>query len=154
MSYEMKIRELMADYHRQRASLAEMQHRMKETVGTAVAPRQAAKATVNANGELAELTFPTNAYKSMAPKELSTMLLKVIGDARVDAMRSVTGMIGAQLGDGSETISDLLGPDADITKLITSDSLMAPEVREYLGGDAVRLDQEAASAEEESWPKK
>ncbi|MFD4644475.1 YbaB/EbfC family nucleoid-associated protein [Lentzea sp. NPDC058436] len=135
MSFDAKIQELMADFQRQRESLAETQRRMREISGVAVAPRQAVKVAVNSNGELTEITFPTGAYKNMAPKELADVLLAVVGEARANAMKSVMELVGGQL-KGSDSIAEMLGGEADLTKGLSVDSLMAPEVREYLGPDA------------------
>src|SRR5690242_6706932 len=76
--YDQHIEELLGAYRRERAQVGELQRRMREVQSSATAPRQALKVSVNAQGEVTEIEFPTGAYKRMAPVELSQMLLVTI----------------------------------------------------------------------------
>lgn len=153
MDYELKMQELMADYQRQCESLAQVQRKIDETVGTAVAPRQAAKVTVDASGAVTELEFPTGAYKNMAPKELADMLLAVLKEAHENAVRAVTGIVGEQQSDG-ESIADMLGGQEDFKNWLSQDSFIPAEVRELLGFGPGGTAGGDPAAKEDSWPTK
>lgn len=98
--YDQHIEELLGAYRRERAQIGELQRTMREVKASATAPRQALKVTVNSQGEVTEIEFPTGAYKRMAPVELSQMLLTTIQKARTTAMAEVAEVLAGHLPAG------------------------------------------------------
>ncbi|KUN92551.1 YbaB/EbfC family nucleoid-associated protein [Streptomyces caeruleatus] len=129
--YDQHIEELLGEYRRQRAQVGEVQRTMREVKASATAPRQALKVTVNSQGEVTEIEFPTGAYKRMAPVELSQMLLTTIQKARTDAMAEVAEVLSGHLPAGMSA-TDLLQGKADLGGLLPEAPAMAEEVQEYL----------------------
>ncbi|WP_406122651.1 YbaB/EbfC family nucleoid-associated protein [Streptomyces canus] len=129
--YDQHIEELLGAYRRERAQIGELQRTMREVKASATAPRQALKVTVNSQGEVTEIEFPTGAYKRMAPVELSQMLLTTIQKARTTAMAEVAEVLSGHLPAGVAA-ADLLRGKADLGGLLPEMPPMADEVREYV----------------------
>ncbi|MGW1029007.1 YbaB/EbfC family nucleoid-associated protein [Streptomyces sp. NPDC002577] len=129
--YDQHIEELLGAYRRERAQVGELQRRMREVKASATAPRQALKVTVNSQGEVTEIEFPTGAYKRMAPVELSQMLLSTIQKARTTVMAEVAEVLSGHLPAGMSA-ADLLQGKADLGGLLPEAPPMADEVSEYV----------------------
>jgi DNA-binding protein YbaB len=129
--YDEHIEELLGAYRRERAGVGELQRRMREVTASATAPRQAAKVTVNSQGEVTEIAFPTGAYKRMAPVELSQMLLATIQKARTQAMAEMADVLSGHLPEGLAA-SDLLQGKADLGGLLPEAPPMPDAVREFI----------------------
>jgi len=129
--YDQEIEDLLALYRKQRQEATEARRRINEVTGTATAPRQTVKATVNAQGEVTAIEFPTGAYHRMAPKELSEALLTTIRQARANALKAVAEVSSQGLPAGVR-ITDLLEGRVDATELLAEEPGMPPEVRDYI----------------------
>ncbi|WP_369406319.1 YbaB/EbfC family nucleoid-associated protein [Nocardiopsis trehalosi] len=55
---------------------------LEQATEEAVAKNRLVAATVNASGELVDLKFHTQSYRDMAPTELASAILDVVGRAR------------------------------------------------------------------------
>ncbi|MGW2252588.1 YbaB/EbfC family nucleoid-associated protein [Kitasatospora sp. NPDC001660] len=130
-TYDQEIEELLALYQRQREGAAETRRRINETTGTATAPRQTVKVTVNAVGDVTGIEFPTGAFRRLTPKELSEALLTTIAEARRDALEQVARMTDLQLPSGANAASLLRG-DGDPVALLPEAPGMPDEVRDYI----------------------
>lgn len=135
--YDQGIEDLMALYHRQREEAVETRRRINEVTATATAPRQTVEVTVTAQGEVTAIDFPTGAFRRMAPKELSELLLATIRQARAEALQQVAELTSLGLPPGV-SVADLLQGKADPTVLLSEDPTMPDSVRDYLasGGPA------------------
>ena len=129
--YDQHIEELLGAYRRERAQIGELQRRMREVKASATAPRQALKVTVNSQGEVTAIEFPTGAYKRMAPVELSQLLVSTIQKARATAMAEVAEVLSGHLPAGMSAV-DLLQGKADLGGLLPETPTMADEVQEYV----------------------
>ncbi|QKZ15961.1 YbaB/EbfC family nucleoid-associated protein [Streptomyces chartreusis] len=129
--YDQHIEELLGSYRRERAQVGELQRRMRDVTATVTAPRQALKVTVNSQGEVTEIEFPTGAYKRMAPVELSQMISSTIQKARTNAMAEAAEVLSGHLPAGVSA-ADLLQGKADLGGLLPEAPPMADEVGEYV----------------------
>ncbi|MBY8888869.1 YbaB/EbfC family nucleoid-associated protein [Streptomyces sp. PTM05] len=129
--YDQEIEDLLALYRKQREEAVETRRRINEVTGTATAPRQTVKATVNAQGELTAIEFPTGAYHRMAPKELSEALMTTIRQARANALEAVAELTSLNLPAGVK-VTDLLEGKVDATALLPQEPGAPDEVREYI----------------------
>ncbi|MGW2716914.1 YbaB/EbfC family nucleoid-associated protein [Streptomyces sp. NPDC001492] len=129
--YDQHIEELLGAYRRQRAQIGDLQRRMREVKASATAPRQALKVTVDSQGEVTAIEFPTGAYKRMAPLELSQILVATIQKARTTAMAEVAEVLSGHLPEGISA-TDLLQGKADLGGLLPETPAMADEVQEYV----------------------
>ncbi|MCH0567247.1 YbaB/EbfC family nucleoid-associated protein [Streptomyces sp. MUM 2J] len=129
--YDQEIEDLLALYRKQREEAAETRRQINEVTGTATAPRQTVKATVNAQGEVVAIEFPTGAYHRMPPKELSEALLATLRQARANALEAVAEVTSLGLPAGVK-VADLLEGRADATAMLAEEPGMSDSVREYL----------------------
>ncbi|MFD7905910.1 YbaB/EbfC family nucleoid-associated protein [Kitasatospora sp. NPDC059722] len=129
--YDQGIEDLLALYHRQREEAVETRRRINEVTSTATAPRQTVEVTVTAQGEVTAIDFPTGAFRRMAPKELSELLLATIRQARAQALQQVAELTSLGLPPGV-SVADLLQGKADPTAMLAEDPTMPDSVRDYL----------------------
>lgn len=129
--YDQHIEELLGAYRRERAQIGDLQRRMREVKASATAPRQALKVTVDSQGEVTAIEFPTGAYKRMAPVELAQMLVSTIQKARTIAVEEAAEILSGHLPAGMSAV-DLLQGKADFGALLPETPAMAEEVQEYV----------------------
>ncbi|WP_433261109.1 YbaB/EbfC family nucleoid-associated protein [Actinosynnema sp. CS-041913] len=94
-SYEHEMERTLAQYHEQRAGLADLQRALGEVSCSATAPRKVVTVSVGSQGEVTSLKFPTEAYKRMVPAELAEVILTTINDARSQALDETAKLLGA-----------------------------------------------------------
>lgn len=85
--YQESVDDLLAQYQRHRENLADARRALEEITCTATAPRRVVSVTVDQQGAVTDIRFPTTAYKTMTKGDLSAALLATIGEARAEAMR-------------------------------------------------------------------
>ncbi|MFD9890250.1 YbaB/EbfC family nucleoid-associated protein [Amycolatopsis sp. NPDC059027] len=110
-SYDERIGDLLADYRRQCDQLSETQRKLKEISVTATAPGRAVAVTVGAQGEISDLSFPTPAYRRMAPAELAAVLLATIADARQQATAEMEALLKPHLPEEFRDLADGVLPE-------------------------------------------
>ncbi|WP_163010876.1 YbaB/EbfC family nucleoid-associated protein [Streptomyces dangxiongensis] len=129
--FDEQIEELRTGYQARLAQIGELQRRMSEVTGTATAKAQAMKVTVGPQGELLSVEFPTGAYRSMAPKELSDLIVATVQEARGKATAALAEIMTPHLPEGLDA-ARLLRGTADVARLMPSEPAMPDGVREYV----------------------
>ncbi|MFJ5521224.1 YbaB/EbfC family nucleoid-associated protein [Streptomyces griseoluteus] len=133
--YDQEIEDLLDLYRKQREEARDTRRRINAVTGAATAPRQTVKATVNAQGEVLSIEFPTGAYRRMSPRELSEALVATLRQARAEALQGVAEIATPGLPAGVR-IADLLEGRADPTDLVGDQPGMPARVREHLASGA------------------
>ncbi len=118
--FESMINEMLAEIQKQRENLARLQQGAPEISGSARSKRRQVSATVDAKGELIELTFHGTGYRSLAPAELATIIVDTVRDAREEAHRQLWDIVGDNFPNGTQFV-DVINGDYDWT-----DSLSLP----------------------------
>ncbi|MEW2443175.1 YbaB/EbfC family nucleoid-associated protein [Micromonospora marina] len=130
MSYDQHIEALTATYRQQLADLQDMQTAVAGVTASASGPRNSVSVTVDGEGAVVDLGFPTGAYRTMAPAELATLIRDVLGEARARAVDEVQAIVRRyRPGDGSLDLDEGLD---DWCRLLPSEPVVPPMVREYL----------------------
>lgn len=130
-AYDQRVEELLADYRAARERAVDSQRRVGEIEATATAPRQAVKITVGAQGQVKSLEFPTGAYRHMAPKELSKVILAALERAREQALSEFSEVaFGGLLGGASP--ADVLQGRFDPRSLLPEEIQLPETVRDYV----------------------
>lgn len=129
--YAADLEELMAQYRERRSKAGELQRQIAAVTGTATAQRQTVKVTVNVQGEITALEFPTGAYKRMTPVELAEAITSTIQAARAKAMESMKSMLMPEMPAGMNFM-DLMQGKADVAAAVPAEPPMLDEVREYI----------------------
>lgn len=114
---DLRVEDLYEYYEQQRAGLAELQERMNAITITAHSPRREVEVTVGFNGIVSDIVFPGSAYRRLTPQELSSMIMRTIGDAReraadqaADLLRPLmpAGLDARDLVRGKMPVNDLV----------------------------------------------
>lgn len=129
--YADDIEELMTRYRERRARAGDLQRQIADITGTATAQRQTVKVTVNAQGEITALEFPTGAYKRMTPHELAEAVTGTAREAKAKALESLKELMLPQLPNGLNYL-DLIQGKADLATAMPEEPPMLDEVREYI----------------------
>ncbi|OLR92311.1 hypothetical protein BJP25_22945 [Actinokineospora bangkokensis] len=103
----------MAHYRDQRASALDYQRRLGEVAATATSPRRVVSVTVGGQGQVTDVSFPTGAYKRMAPAELASAILSTIAEARDKALDEAADLLAPMLPPGLDARQVMRG-QADI----------------------------------------
>ncbi|MEV4759505.1 YbaB/EbfC family nucleoid-associated protein [Micromonospora sp. NPDC049559] len=113
---ENRIEQAMAEFERHKASVADFEARVADSRTTVTTKNRALSVTVNAQGELVEVKFPTGAYRTMAPAELAGLLVDAVRDAQLQARQQAAQLLQALLPAGVPVLDMLTGPvDFDAT---------------------------------------
>jgi DNA-binding protein YbaB len=95
-----ELPELLGRLRQRTERMAEVQHSIAELTATATAPRHALSVTVGGQGEVRDLSFPTDAYRSMAPAELAALIKKTIDKARLEVAQEMDRLLSGFLPEG------------------------------------------------------
>jgi DNA-binding protein YbaB len=107
--FESAINEMMAELARQQEAMVRLHDGMKSIRGTATSPKRQLSVVVDARGQVSELKFLGQAYRTMSGPELATLIVATIEDAQRDARDRVAGHVGAPGMAGLDVRSALDG---------------------------------------------
>ncbi|MFD7135395.1 YbaB/EbfC family nucleoid-associated protein [Streptomyces sp. NPDC059894] len=85
--------------------------------GTATSKDHLVSATADARGAVTELKFHTTRYRTMAPTELSAVLLDTIGRAQREAAAHLEEVLGPIVPEDLE-VDDVMSGRADLADLL------------------------------------
>jgi len=128
--YDEEIERLLAQYQQQRDEVASTRARINELTGQATAPRQVVRITVNGQGDVTAVEFPTTAYRRLAGKELADLIVATYRRARDEAQEKLAELMDEQL-PGGLTYAGLLGGE-DASSLLGDGPSMPDDVRDYI----------------------
>ncbi|MFD3945157.1 YbaB/EbfC family nucleoid-associated protein [Streptomyces sp. NPDC058579] len=111
IDFEGRIKDAMSALYEQRDRMLAVKRDLDESTASVTSKDRMVSVTVGPQGQVVSLTFHTKAYQTMAPAELTAVLLTVLNDARArmgaqvieqikgfdsfgDHLRVVTGMTG------------------------------------------------------------
>ena len=117
--YEKMLEDAMGAYQRQRDHFAETRREVETATSTVTSARREVTATVGRTGELTELSFPTSAYKRMAPAELASVIVQTISAAREKSVAAAAEMLAPMLPPGISA-QDLMSGKADVNTLFSA----------------------------------
>jgi hypothetical protein len=117
--YEKMLEDALGAYQRQRERLTDVKERMDSLTSTATSARREVTATVGRTGELTELSFPTSAYKRMAPAELASVIVRTISEARQASIAASAEELAPMLPPGFSA-QDMMSGKVDVRALIAA----------------------------------
>ncbi|MFK8911621.1 YbaB/EbfC family nucleoid-associated protein [Streptomyces sp. YS-3] len=82
---EERLAEAMAEFEETRAMLADAAAAASRVCATVMAKDRSVEVSMGAQGELTQIRFPTNAYRSMPSAQLASVLMSTISSARRQA---------------------------------------------------------------------
>ncbi|HEV8561584.1 MAG TPA: YbaB/EbfC family nucleoid-associated protein [Actinophytocola sp.] len=107
------MRQLKAEHDK----IIGVQRRMKEMSATAASRDRAVSVTVDGRGEVAQVSFTGNKYRSMPPAELGKVVTETIAEARRQVFEQLGGVMGPMLPPGIDVRAALTG-DLDLTAVV------------------------------------
>ena len=129
--FRQAIEDLMKDYRTQLDKATEVRQKMSELTVTVAAVRQTVKATVGSRGELTALEFPTSAYKTLPPKELASIIVATVTQAREKIAEQVAELVAPTLPPGFDARAMMSG-SADVREVLSDEPRTPDAVREYV----------------------
>lgn len=118
--YAHELQRLREEYRQSRAQFVEMGSKLRSLASTVTSPDGFLTITVGPQGELTELKFNNEKYRTMKPKELA----KAIQDALEKAREGLAAKIREVMPDspfGDVSFDDLRKPDFDWSSLMPED---------------------------------
>lgn len=129
--FEAEAEEALARYRELRKDANNLQRQALEISCTAVSKRQSVKITVNVQGEITSIEFPTGAYKRMAPTELAEAIKSTAQEAKAAALDELNALMEPRMSMGLN-FKDLIQGKADLTAALPEEPFMADGVAAYL----------------------
>jgi hypothetical protein len=117
-AFEPILNEVMAEIQKQREELMRLHREMPEISGSARSKRRQVSVTVDARGDVVELTFHGTGYRSLAPNELSAVIVDTIREAKANASRQLWDAVGDIFPDAAD-LADLMSGDVDWTDALS-----------------------------------
>lgn len=117
--YEKMLEDAMAAYQHQRDHFDQTRQDVETATSTATSARREVTATVGRTGELTELSFPTSAYKRMAPAELASVIVQTVSAARQKSVAAAAEMMAPMLPPGISA-QDLMSGKVDVNALFSA----------------------------------
>lgn len=105
-----RLEQAMAEFERNKAAIGDLRDGLAATQTTISPKNRAISVTVDGQGELTEVKFPTNAYRTMPPVELGRLIADTVTEAREQARRKSIGMFESLLPAGLPVADMLSGP--------------------------------------------
>ena len=103
----------VAAFEEKQRDLDEFQKKLDAASVSVDSQKKVVTVTVDGHGEISDLKFNNTAYRSMAPAELTTMLLDTIRRARAKSLEQVQELMGDDLVPGLD-IAELNSGHADL----------------------------------------
>ncbi|MBB4687600.1 YbaB/EbfC family nucleoid-associated protein [Amycolatopsis jiangsuensis] len=117
--YEKMLEDAMGAYQRQREHFDETRNEVDTATSSATSARREVTATVGRTGELTELSFPTGAYKRMAPAELASVIVQTVAAAREKSVAAAAELMAPMLPPGISA-EDLMSGKVDVNALFSA----------------------------------
>jgi DNA-binding protein YbaB len=105
-----------AAFEEQKRAVADFEKAVAESETTVTAKNHAITVTVDGRGELTDVKFPTNAYRKMAPAELSSLLVETVTAARDQARKGLNELLETIVPTGMA--ADFLTNSVDVEGML------------------------------------
>jgi DNA-binding protein YbaB len=110
--FDAMINSMLAELDKQREEMTRLQAAIASVTATATAPKRQVSVTVDARGEVTELKFLNQSYRSMSPAELAAVIVATIRDAQQQVRAALAEQTGG-IGPAGATPADLADGTAD-----------------------------------------
>jgi DNA-binding protein YbaB len=91
--FESALKEIMAEYEQARKDITQLQRAVESAAGSARSKNRMISATVDGRGEVTEVKFHGQNWRSMAPGELGKLVVQTITAAREAAQKQMWSSI-------------------------------------------------------------
>lgn len=127
-----RVEQIFQEYQRQHAVFTDLHRQIQAISVTAASPRREVEVTVDHSGKVTGIDFTGSAYKRLAPKELSELIMRTLEDAKEQAADQSAELLTPVMPEGLNA-RDLVSGRLGIDKLAPADGPRLPRiVREQL----------------------
>jgi DNA-binding protein YbaB len=123
-----EVEQALADFERQKAAIGEIGASLAGAYSTVTAKNRAVAVTVDSQGVVTDVKFPTSAYRSMSGAELGDLLVGTIESARRKALAKTAAAFESVLPAGMPMLDLLTGGDGTAGRM-PLDKLLAEVIR-------------------------
>jgi hypothetical protein len=123
--FESVFNEVLADIEKQKQALVRLQEQTTEITGAARSPRRQVSAKVDARGDLVELAFHGQAWRSLPPTELASLIVDTVRSAKEDAHAQLWESMDGFM-PGSSEITKIAQGEIDWADVFTEKALPGP----------------------------
>jgi DNA-binding protein YbaB len=120
-----QIQQRLVELRERRQVMARIQQELAETQTTVASKNHAISVTVDSRGELADIRFRTNSYRTMAPAELAQLLMDTVKAARTEARAAVAEAFAPLLPAGTPLL-DMMNGTVDFEAMMR-DTIPMPD---------------------------
>jgi len=122
-----EIETLLGQYQERRRQAVEAQRKLRALSVTVTSAKREVSVTVGANGELTEVSFPSQSYRTLAPAELGSLLTKTAAAARKKSTAAAVEILTtifpdqpqlAEMHTGQLDVADLLPEEPDLPEFL------------------------------------
>ncbi|WP_197321318.1 YbaB/EbfC family nucleoid-associated protein [Saccharomonospora sp. NB11] len=107
--HRLRVEELVAEYRRSRAQLAEVHQQLARVSATAQSAEGLVTATVGARGQLVDLVLDPEVYTRYRPSELAAHIVRAVNEATAEAFSGAEEVLTPALGRGVDPGAVLSG---------------------------------------------
>ena len=127
-----RLEQIFEEYQRKHSALSELHKKMQAISVTAVSPRREVEVTVNHGGGMTDIAFTGPAYKRLAPKELSELIMRTLEEAKEKAAAESAELLAPMMPGGMNP-RDLIAGRLGMDQLAPADGPRLPQIiREQL----------------------
>ncbi|MFG1654269.1 YbaB/EbfC family nucleoid-associated protein [Micromonospora sp. NPDC049275] len=105
-----RVQKAYEDLERARNAVGDVERSMNSSETTVTSKNRAITVRLDGRGELTEIKFMNNAYRTMAPAELAALLVETITTARRQARETMAGLLQSVLPAGMPVLDMLTKP--------------------------------------------
>ncbi|MFI7609298.1 YbaB/EbfC family nucleoid-associated protein [Micromonospora sp. NPDC049366] len=135
-----RFEQAYAEFEEQKNAIAEFERRLAEKASTLTAKNRAVSVTVDGQGDVVEISFPTGAYRKMAPAELGALLVETIDAARTQARAGTTELLDSFLPGGMPAF-DLLNSSVEFDEIMSQAMRAADRMFSNLPSNSARREE-------------
>ncbi|MEV4352709.1 YbaB/EbfC family nucleoid-associated protein [Actinoplanes sp. NPDC049596] len=118
-----RLEQVLADFEKRKTAIAGFEQDLRDESTTVTAKNRAVMAVVDGQGQLSEVKFLTNAYRSMAPAELAALVVETVKSAQHQAREKVAAKFQSLLPEGTPSLDIMSGPvdfDAAMKRILST----------------------------------
>jgi DNA-binding protein YbaB len=120
------IEQRLAELAEKRELLATIQNKVQTQKSTATSKNRSIAVTVDSRGEILEIDFKSKGYRTMAPKELSALIIETVRAAREQAMAKMLADFAPVIPERMP-INDMLAGKVDFEAMMRDALQFGPD---------------------------
>lgn len=134
-----QVEKALAEFQKQKAAISELESSLNGTFSTATSKKRELAVTVNNQGAVTEIKFPTSAYRTMSGAELGELLVTTIASAREEAVRKTVAAFEAVMPSRLPMVDLFTGRTAPDQARLPLEDLIDEVVRGSVPGTGEKI---------------